>query len=103
VHAPADEEEGQARVEEAVVEWVCNAMLVKREDFGRLGVLPRSMAFGQRRMNSYILLRSSAGKSKKRNRSAGAGDEAREVARDGAREGYLDETAEETALVAVDE
>lgn len=48
-------------------------------------------------------MRSSAGRSKKRKRSDGAGEGAREVAREGAREGYLDDTAEETALVAVEE
>ena len=61
------------------------------------------MAFGQKRTNSYILMRSSAGKSKKRKRSDGAGDGARETARDGARDGYLDDTADDTTLAAVDE
>lgn len=61
------------------------------------------MAFGQKRMNSYIRIRSSAGKSKKRKRSDGAGDEAREVAREGARDGYLDDAALVNALVHADE
>jgi hypothetical protein len=60
------------------------------------------MAFGQKSMNSYILIRSSAGKSKKRNRSDGAGEDAREVAREGVREGYLDDAADVNALVHVD-
>ena len=103
VHAPAGEEECEAWVEEAVVDWVCSVLSVYCAYYRAMYIIPRSIAFGQKRMNSYILLRSSAGKSKKRKGSPGAGDDAREIALDGALEGYLDDTGVETALVAVDE
>lgn len=63
------------------------------------------MAFGQNSINSYILTRSSAGKSKNLKGSTGArtGDAAREGTRDGALEGYLDDAGVEATLVAADD
>ncbi len=103
VHTSTHEEDREAWVQEPAVDWVCNILSVYCNYPWRIYISPRSIAFGQKRINSYILLRSSAGRSKKRKRSDGAGEETREIALDGAREGYLDDTGVETALVAADE
>jgi hypothetical protein len=64
--------------------------------------IPRSNGLGIHSSISYILSRSSLGRSKKRKGSTGVGGVG-DGAREGAAEGNREETADETTLVAVED
>lgn len=90
MHAAADEEEGEAGVDVAVVEGVCDVSESMR--WSARVDSPRSSGFESTRICSYILIRSSDGRSKKRKGCLGAGEGSLDCHREGA--------AEETTLVA---